>query len=178
MGYGVSIHAPVVGATYICRISGQPAQFRSTRPWWARHTEARTPAQIILFRSTRPWWARPSHSGVPCSSSLFRSTRPWWARQIPVRGFGLSRRFRSTRPWWARRGRSGKGDGARRVSIHAPVVGATYFTNGLVSRILVSIHAPVVGATHHGSRAKRRHACFDPRARGGRDVDPCTTIAD
>ena len=83
-----------------------------------------------------------------------------------------------------------------RVSIHAPVRGATVDDAQRVGRVVVSIHAPVRGATRHGGRhpalpAVSIHApvrgapgpgvalgvppCFDPRPRAGgttRDSQP------
>ncbi len=57
---------------------------------------------------------------------------------------------------------------APRVSIHAPVKGATPPNVPTPLKVLVSIHAPVKGAT--GSRQLTScRSCFNPRAREGRD---------
>ena len=56
-----------------------------------------------------------------------------------------------------------------RVSIHAPVRGAT--KNGQHKKLVyfVSIHAPVRGATFTTKTGKARIIGFNPRARTGRD---------
>ncbi len=56
------------------------------------------------------------------------------------------------------------------VSIHAPVKGATYFISLLRLVKSVSIHAPVKGATFTARLNRPFRACFNPRAREGRDT--------
>ena len=55
--------------------------------------------------------------------------------------------FQSTLPWWERLVKSGPDPDLVRVSIHAPVVGATHEHIHEDKATVVSIHAPVVGAT-------------------------------
>ncbi len=57
------------------------------------------------------------------------------------------------------------------VSIHAPARGATYDKGKRHQLILVSIHAPARGATPIFLMANHTFACFNPRARTGRDLD-------
>ena len=56
-----------------------------------------------------------------------------------------------------------------RVSIHAPVKGATRLIAELYMTSEVSIHAPVKGATQLLSAINQVKKCFNPRAREGRD---------
>ena len=55
------------------------------------------------------------------------------------------------------------------VSIHAPARGATVIMPGSKRTAKVSIHAPARGATIFKSDRIRKHRCFNPRAREGRD---------
>ena len=56
-----------------------------------------------------------------------------------------------------------------KVSIHAPVVGATSSNHKLRFLSRVSIHAPVVGATYSLLTVLQAFICFNPRSRGGSD---------
>src|SRR5690606_27555383 len=58
---------------------------------------------------------------------------------------------------------------ALRVSIHAPVRGATVKASILELRDLVSIHAPVRGATPQQPPTPNPGASFNPRSRAGSD---------
>ncbi len=147
----VSIHAPVEGAT---RAQSTSTLFGSA------------------FQFTRPWRARPEKlSSQAAGTSRFQFTRPWRARQ-------------SVLFLWR---------GILGVSIHAPVEGATHIMLPCsLGCMWVSIHAPVEGATNRRGlgrvqiemfqftrpwRARRPPAlkfrlmlaCFNSRARGGRD---------
>ena len=57
----------------------------------------------------------------------------------------------------------------RLVSIHAPARGATTTAGVAVANSRVSIHAPARGATTAPAPADPGAACFNPRAREGRD---------
>ena len=103
----------------------------------------------------------------------------------------MAPRFQSTLPWWERLPYATKLTALELVSIHAPVVGATYLrklrnNNKSVSihapvvgatklpatflaDLLVSIHAPVVGATSLSGISSPISVCFNPRSRGGSD---------
>ena len=56
-----------------------------------------------------------------------------------------------------------------RVSIHAPAWGATHDGAKWSADDFVSIHAPAWGATTRWPAARSPRACFNPRARVGRD---------
>ena len=76
--------------------------------------------------------------------------------------------FQSTRPHGARR--DGRVVRAQEVvSIHAPARGATWALRAPRCTTGVSIHAPARGATWPHPHRPRRCACFNPRARTGRD---------
>jgi len=79
-------------------------------------------------------------------------------------GLGFNPRAREGRD----RGRHGGRSGLR-VSIHAPVKGATVLIFRRVLILGVSIHAPVKGATAGHFSTKARPIRFNPRAREGRD---------
>ena len=91
-----------------------------------------TPNKIIdfkpsTFQSTHPWRVRPSQCQRLFFQQLFQSTHPWRVRQD-----------------WVLSNFAGI-----RISIHAPVKGAT----GTVTLVIllpsfISIHAPVKGATY------------------------------
>ena len=57
-----------------------------------------------------------------------------------------------------------------RVSIHAPVKGATSATETVVVKSGVSIHAPVKGATTLHPFVVNFRDCFNPRTREGCDI--------
>ena len=60
---------------------------------------------------------------------------------------------------------------ARRISIHAPVKGATCTVGQLADHVSkISIHAPVKGATIHQRLAHTRMGHFNPRSREGSDT--------
>ncbi len=79
--------------------------------------------------------------------------------------------FQSTRPRGARHVRLWRLKFKELVSIHAPAGGATAKTMGKTSiDCQVSIHAPAGGATSGWKKKKKGEKCFNPRARGGRDL--------
>ena len=71
-------------------------------------------------------------------------------------------------------------NGSRKVSIHAPVKGATTIRIQYGYTAEVSIHAPVKGATSSFSPLSSRSPCFNPRPREGSDVlgnsTPCSLV--
>ena len=82
-------------------------------------------------------------------SISFQSTRPRGARPHSLEAQEMIGQFQSTRPRGARQDRSARQRKGPRVSIHAPVRGAT---------------------RRRPFRTTPRRACFNPRARAGRDV--------
>ena len=145
----VSIHAPVRGATERFMQSDAPiCVFQSTRPYGARRDVSRADApHRPEFQSTRPYGARPAMSRRDHRpTSAFQSTRPYGARRVELPGTTAASncfnpRARTGRdaasspapPWSsfnprARTGRDARrwrASALRRVSIHAPVRGAT-----------------------------------------------------
>ena len=66
-----------------------------------------------------------------------------------------------------------------KVSIHAPVMGATSFAERVINPVSVSIHAPVMGATYGTHNYIANKYRFNPRTRDGCDAillsDPCVS---
>ena len=79
-------------------------------------------------------------------SEMFQSTRPYGARRARCRS-SLSAQSFNPRARMGRDDRPKLLGGYPRVSIHAPVWGATSMRPGRFQRSMVSIHAPVWGAT-------------------------------
>ena len=63
------------------------------------------------------------------------------------------------------------GDYDYAVSIHAPVRGATHSINIAGWSVQVSIHAPVRGATRYRIPKLHRKCGFNPRPRAGGDIE-------
>ncbi len=80
------------------------AMFQSTRPYGARQDDVELGIEILMFQSTRPYGARLSFSIKRLYSLVL---------------------FQSTRPYGARLERSQRDVAESKVSIHAPVWGAT-----------------------------------------------------
>ena len=125
----VSIHAPVWGAT-------------APRPRARLHPTCFNPR------------ARMGRDGNPLTYKrfvrVFQSTRPYGARRRPGCADRANQQFQSTRPYGARRDNAERWRDGRRVSIHAPVW----------------------GATPANKRKPLIYSCFNPRARMGRDPLP------
>ncbi len=81
----------------------------------------------------------------------------------------MRRMFQSTRPRGARRGVVLQPPHGALVSIHAPARGATVKLGEHLGLFKVSIHAPARGATCQPRQMYLAPACFNPRARAGRD---------
>ena len=145
-------------------------EFQSTRPRGARPPLVRLWPRLLGFQSTRPRGARPSLTSSICllhhvsihapaggatpylgmrqRLNQFQSTRPRGARLSAIACSGVLTPFQSTRPRGARRLPTISRFEVRNVSIHAPAGGATLQ--------YVSVHTVI--------------SCFNPRARGGRDI--------
>ncbi len=167
--------------------------FQSTRPRGARPWRSRRPRfrpgcfnpRARAGRDLRWTWAS-------CARFPFQSTRPRGARRKPRPKDFVWFLFQSTRPRGARPpscshprfarrcfnpgARAGRdGDLVDRhltlvpVSIHAPARGATSLLPIRPFSAQVSIHAPARGATRWRVADYRCGACFNPRARAGRD---------
>ena len=83
---------------------------------------------------------------------------------------GSPMKFQSTRPRGARLKLYPEYAEKIRVSIHAPAWGATIVDIPKPGIGLVSIHAPAWGATAARKDDNLDNACFNPRARVGRDL--------
>ena len=172
----------------------QCGKFQSTRPRGARLKIFSDCLMLQPFQSTRPRGARLSVLGSCAMRNGFQSTRPRGARptqKIPVparstisfnpraRGgrdvfsilvvFKLVM-FQSTRPRGARLHQKRSKTERKNVSIHAPAGGATNERCNSKRTSGVSIHAPAGGATSAVHQAIGKTSCFNPRARGGRDL--------
>ena len=104
----VSIHAPVRGATRY-RASGcsSSEQFQSTRPYGARRRWPVLHSRAMTVSIHAPVRGATHASMRQRDCSVFQSTRPYGARRIAVepllRSSGM---FQSTRPYGARRSES------------------------------------------------------------------------
>ena len=99
--------------------------------------------------------------------SQFQSTHPCGVRQVCLRGLA-DFKVSIHAPVWGATIRNFKRFGSFNVSIHAPVWGATKKDGIQIIPISVSIHAPVWGATRHLALSTRM-ASFNPRTRVGCD---------
>ena len=148
--YIVSIHAPAGGATHQLReVADVLGLFQSTRPRGARrHGRLGRTEEKGRFnpRARGGRDAKTSRPNLP--RWKFQSTRPRGARLEVLDVADLVDKFQSTRPRGARQSDHHWERGLHRVSIHAPAGGATW-----------AIVFPLVSK-----------ACFNPRARGGRDM--------
>ena len=131
---GVSIHAPVRGATEAALMDSRSSEVSIHAP--VRGATLDNPCSIRALTCFNP---RPRAGGDTAavrshaSDSLFQSTPPCGGRR--VYGFYFKEIFV--------------------VSIHAPVRGATATNPCLMDRPCVSIHAPVRGATICGRHNTR-----------------------
>ncbi len=144
----VSIHAPVRGAT----ASNPPG--RSMDDCFNPRARAGRDAGIALDTQALKCFNPRARAGrdwlTPCRPAWgheFQSTRPCGARPRTLYGHMYTPQFQSTRPCGARRVTVLAHAGAGNVSIHAPVRGATPCGIRVGAGNGVSIHAPVRGAT-------------------------------
>ncbi len=167
----VSIHAPARGATPSRRPTSRPTRRFNSRARKGRDTPLyQSGSRRESFNSR----ARKGRDGLfnafADARRRFQFTRPQGARHKRLPGHDRPRvsihapaRGATTR--LRIRGRTGE------VSIHAPARGATgeRLHKGRGGR--VSIHAPARGATRPPPQSRSRTACFNSRAREGRDID-------
>ncbi len=148
----VSIHAPVRGATTRAdAVSRRDQLFQSTRPYGARQRgllRAARCTMVSIHAPVRGATRRTDRDHVMAASfnprartgrdargqlrwradEMFQSTRPYGARRAHRRYRREIPWFQSTRPYGARRARRLHISVSDRVSIHAPVRGATMST--------------------------------------------------
>ena len=123
----------------------------------------------MWFQSTRPCGARPLCYSGQRMPLRFQSTRPCGARQIFMFNSFFRVLFQSTRPCGARLGVPSVQTPSTKVSIHAPMRGATsldllYFF--AITGFNPRAHA---GRDLNGRRYLFDIICFNPRAHAGRD---------
>ncbi len=189
---GVSIHAPVRGATRSLRRSRARTMFQSTRPCGARrervvgvgrwlvvsiHAPVRGATLTFREPAVRACCFNPrARAGrdlrLTCAGELqheFQSTRPCGARLVDPDVAVCAFQFQSTRPCGARLTRQSATRYVRSVSIHAPVRGATQHT--FVPGIHQTSFNPRAraGRDFGSPRGSPDAKSFNPRARAGRD---------
>ena len=148
---GVSIHAPVWGAT--------KENQRLLKLYWRFNPRPRMGSDLQTLISIGKtevsihapvWGATLTSSYSYPRARLFQSTPPYGERLLPS---PQSRSFLV-------------------VSIHAPVWGATRFRRPTNFMVIVSIHAPVWGATFTSLLLALTTWSFNPRPRMGSDFPP------
>ena len=144
---GISIHAPVKGATtgHPYPRCSHPISIHAPVKGATRHQTTDT---VFLEISI--------HAPVKGATGLHLSLQV--RRQIsihaPVKGATLL---------------DADGHPEELISIHAPVKGATTSPQDVAKAMRISIHAPVKGATIYSSMCKQRRMNFNPRSREGSD---------
>ncbi len=163
------------GETKFFRTNSQKSIFHSTRPRRARlqihehgyhrrrvsiHAPVRGATGVFFMPPTARWGFNPhARAGRDLPPPHPRRQRAV-SIHAPVRGATAD---------------GGQRDGLACVSIHAPVRGATIQDVHVEPVVRVSIHAPVRGATARSVTHPSDSACFNPRARAGRDYGPSKT---
>ena len=123
-----------------------------------------------MFQSTRPHGARPTSGATAQPPRPFQSTRPHGARRDEGAAVAPGALFQSTRPHGARQARRTRGRSSRPVSIHAPARGATYEDpSKFLEAVMFQSTRPHGARLRCGIPAVNASACFNPRARTGRD---------
>ena len=146
----VSTHAPAWGATCSRRHAAPRAPRVSTHApaWGATQRHGRAHSERAMFQLTRPRGARLKHPQQQRDAPPSFNSRARVGRDATSPDIMDDRQvFQLTRPRGARPG----GPPARRRRGH------------------VSTHAPAWGATHRGQALEAKDACFNSRARVGRD---------
>ncbi len=145
----VSIHAPAWGATF--------PPYATKCPTFGFNPRARVGRDLRFLSNCQ---VRPK----------FQSTRPRGARLPWVKNAMQSQTVSIHAPaWGATQARQGAVRQGGRVSIHAPAWGATDDVRDLTRRGGFQSTRPRGARPRRASRATRVRACFNPRARVGRD---------
>ncbi len=189
---GVSIRAPVRGATSASTIQVILNPFRSAPPCGGRRPASPASGSIRCFdprpraggdqryRACQPF--SPVSIRAPVRGATLRRRGLDAGQQVsiraPVRGATLvatyasaAMEFRSAPPCGGRHIRPINRIPVIEVSIRAPVRGATTRTRSPDGALYVSIRAPVRGATSGSVTSNQGSAGFDPRPRAGGDDD-------
>ena len=126
VGHNISIHAPVWGATYLHGLQLAAGNISIHAPVWGA-----TVKRSVCFR-------RSCHFN-PRSRVGSDGPRPASCRRANI--------FQSTLPCGERPRVYSRTHSQHKISIHAPVWGATFLTITVYAKSRISIHAPVWGAT-------------------------------
>ena len=179
----------------ILAVSRRWRLFQSTRPRGARQAIRPAISGHGKFQSTRPRGARPMRSTARAAMKPFQSTRPRGARREKGHGCrsgcdvsihapawgattvqyvaGYVTKFQSTRPRGARPTKLTRIIGGGTFQSTRPRGARRSLWSWYRRHAHVSIHAPAWGATPAGGRPSESPACFNPRARVGRDMTSC-----
>ena len=171
----VSIHAPAWGATdHAMLFTMLPHVFQSTRPHGARHADCLQRGLHHNVSIHAPAWGATLPRGLPWGLRRVSIHAPAWGATADHLVRALEIVFVSIHaPAWGATSES-KGYLIQfSVSIHAPAWGATPVLIPVSPGQRVSIHAPAWGATSSGVPSPEPCACFNPRARMGRDLMAC-----
>ena len=185
VGYVISTHAPLWGATAIPVFGAAETRFQPTRPYGARQYFRHTFRSNARFQPTRPYGARQEVDAcrraheISTHAPLWGATacRPRWRATLrnfnPRAPMGRDRRraqrrvfrpaFQPTRPYGARPSRSPMTGSTDAISTHAPLWGATAraVEQGAVA-FRISTHAPLWGATKRYSLWRQMRIGFQP----------------
>ena len=144
----ISIHAPVRGATNRVQVVSLP---------------------LIIFQSTLPWGERPFSFRAIIKPSGFQSTLPWGERQKIIIDRLPGIRFQSTLPWGERLPVICTGSNYLRISIHAPVRGATLIA--VITSLFMLFQSTLPWGERPISIQYRflQYKYFNPRSREGSD---------
>jgi len=142
----VSIHAPVWGATVRVCIVIWVRGVSIHAPVWGATVFDRALQLTELFQSTRPYGARRSACARLCGYESF-NPRARMGRDVPLAQDCVVTKVSIHAPVWGATRDCTYYAQAFNVSIHAPVWGATAANKPKLPRPDVSIHAPVWGAT-------------------------------
>ena len=165
----ISIHAPTRGATILCNHRGLVFGFQSTLPREERQTMRKLTIAELNFnprsheRSDRvesslersinisihaPTRGATEYLGIQENPKGFQSTLPREERHMSPEELAELQEFQSTLPREERPITCSKTRDTRRISIHAPTRGATFFMAlAMPYYTTISIHAPTRGAT-------------------------------
>ena len=192
-GGGVSIHAPAWGATHWLR-SVPPSNAVSIHaPAWGATRQVFRDRHAARVSIHAPAWGatdvyarpRPPRGSFNPRARVGRDVRPrhrcrdwrvsihapaWGATSNADESASLATVFQSTRPRGARHDAAGKAVENAAVSIHAPAWGATGHAHNRATRYVEFQSTRPRGARQGRYGAAGWPACFNPRARVGRDV--------
>ena len=123
----ISIHAPMKGATCTFALAlFSSIAFQSTHPWRVRHTKLYKTGLRKRFQSTHPWRVR--HANIRDGDIVFINFNLRTHEGCDTLKCGTDggfKLFQSTHPWRVRLNFISKIGADKKISIHAPMKGAT-----------------------------------------------------